>query len=82
MDKLIVVEEKGVREYLEKRNIIKQYKKAKSNLENRNFLQISFKKRQPKSFNGYYFRITGKYRAFGYFKSASIFIVVEINDHQ
>lgn len=82
MDKLVVLEEKGIFKYLEDRKILKQYKKAKTNLQNRNFLQISFKKRQPKSFNGYYFRITGKYRAFGYYKTPNVFIVIEISDHQ
>jgi len=78
----IVVEEKGIRQYLESRNILKRYKKAKVSFQKGNILQVSLKKRQPRSFGEMQFKITGKYRAFGYFKEPHIFIVTEISDHQ
>ena len=77
-----VLEEKGVRKYLEKRGIINQYRKVKKSLERGSYQQIRFKKRQPKQFGEFQFRITDKYRAFGYFKEQDIFIVTEISDHQ
>ena len=77
-----VLEEKGVREYLSKRNILKQYKQAKHNFVEGRFQQISLKKRQPKETGAFQFKITKKYRAFGYFKESKVFIVTEISDHQ
>jgi len=77
-----VYEEKNVRKYLEKRNILNQYKQAKENFVAGRFQQIQLKKRRPKKFEGLQFRITKKYRAFGYFKTSTIFIVTEISDHQ
>jgi hypothetical protein len=77
-----ILEEKGVKKYLEKRGIIKQYRKVKKNFEEGNYQQILLKKRQPKQFGEFQFRITDKYRAFGYFKEQDIFIVTEISDHQ
>ena len=63
-----VLEEKGILNYLQKRQLLKQYQQAKRNLQAGRFQQISLKKRQPKSFQGLQFRITQKYRAYGYFK--------------
>ena len=82
MNRILVVEEKGVREYLEKRNILKQYKQAKQNFVEGRYQQIQLKKRQPRTLNEFQFRITKKYRAFGYFKELHVFIVIEISDHQ
>ena len=77
-----IVEEKGIRKHLEQRNILGQYKKAKEDFEANRFQQIQLKKRQPKKIEGFQFRITKKYRAFGYFKDNAVFIVTEISDHQ
>ena len=77
-----VLEEKGVRKYLESRGIINRYRKAKKSFENGSYQQVHFKKRQPKQLGEFQFRITDKYRAFGYFKEQNIFIVTEISDHQ
>ena len=68
-------------DYLSKRNIVPQYKKAKEFLKNNHLLSVKFKKRQPKSLGGYYFRINQKYRAIGVFDGQD-FIVTEISDHQ
>ena len=70
-----ILEEKEVRKYLERRNIISQYRKVKKNFEEGSYQQIHFKKRQPKQFGEFQFRITDKYWAFGYFKDQSVFIV-------
>jgi hypothetical protein len=39
-----ILEEKGVKKYLEKRGIIKQYRKVKKNFEEGNYQQILLKK--------------------------------------
>jgi len=77
-----ILEEKGVREYLEKHNILKKYKQVKNNFEAGRYQQIQLKKRQPKQLNELQFRISKKYRAFRYFKDNNLFIVTEISDHQ
>ena len=68
-------------DYLEKRNLITRYKKAKELLKKHEFEAVKFKKRQPKSAGIYYFRISRKYRALGVFDGKD-FIVTEISDHQ
>lgn len=77
-----VFEEEGVVEYLEARNITQLYLKAKRYLELGYFGQVDLRKRKPKTEGIFYFRITKKYRALGYFASKDTFIVVEISDHQ
>ncbi|WP_445735693.1 hypothetical protein [Mariniflexile sp.] len=52
-----VFEEKGVRQYLGKRNILTQYQQAKENFEAGRFQQIQLKKRQPKNFKDYSFAL-------------------------
>jgi hypothetical protein len=49
--------------YLEKRNLLKQYKKAKNFMLLGFFENISLKKREPKEDDIYYFRINKKFRA-------------------
>ncbi|NOX87199.1 MAG: hypothetical protein GXO86_14780 [Chlorobi bacterium] len=73
--------DKSIFEYLEKRNLIKQYKKAKELLKLNQLTSVHFKKRKPKTSGKYYFRITKKYRAIGVFDGKD-FIVTEISDHQ
>ena len=77
-----VLEEKGVRKYLEKHNIIGKYKQAKNNFEAGRYQQIQLEKRQPKQLIELQFRISKKYCAFGYFRGKDIFIVTEISAHQ
>lgn len=43
---------------------------------------VDLRKRQPKNQNKFYFRISKKYRAFGYINNNKEFIVTEISDHQ
>lgn len=79
---VLIVEEKGVYEYLDSRKILTAYKKVKSHFQKGSYQQIDLKKRKPKSANFYQFRITKKYRALGYFSDQDTFIVVTISDHQ
>lgn len=78
---MIVRERKDVIAYIEKRQIGKQYLKAKKSLEGNQFKQVDFKVRKPKSLGIYQFRITKKYRAFGHYID-NIFVVASISDHQ
>lgn len=71
----------SILEYLESRNILKNYKKAKEFLKKNYLTTVQFRKRKPKSEGKYYFRITQKYRAIGIFDGHD-FIVTEISDHQ
>lgn len=73
--------DESVLNYLSKRNILTQYRKAKELLKQGQFSSVKFKKRKPKSGGIYYFRITQKYRAIGIFDGED-FIVTEISDHQ
>jgi len=77
-----VFEEEGVVEYLQARKITRQYLKAKRYIEMGYYGQVDLRKREPKTEGIYYFRITKKYRALGYFENKQTFIVVEISDHQ
>ena len=58
-----VVEKNSVITYLKKRNLTKQYLKAKQHIISNNFRAVDLKKRQPYSEDIWYFRITKKYRA-------------------
>ncbi len=46
------------------------------------FGQVDLRKREPKSEGIFYFKITRKYMALGYFGNKTTFIVTEISDHQ
>ena len=71
----------SILEYLKKRNLVSQYKKAKELLKQNQLASVYFKKRSPKSSGKYYFRVTKKYRAIGVFDGKD-FLVTEISDHQ
>ncbi len=79
-----VVELHEVFEYLKKRGLIKQYKKAKNYILNWGLETVLFKKRKPRTSKIYQFRINSKYRAFWYYddNNDSIFKVIKISDHQ
>ncbi len=76
-----VKEHKGIREYLEKRQLTKQYRKQKSLIKAGYFDLAHLKKMTPKSSEIYYFRINKKYRAIGFIEKDT-FVVTEIWDHQ
>ncbi len=67
--------------YLQKRNIVKPYLKAKNYFESGHSQMIDLKLLQPKKEKQFQFRITDKYRAVGYYKENG-FLVTEISDHQ
>ncbi len=77
-----VREKPKVIEYLKSRQLIKPYLKAKGYIEAGLYELVDLRKRQPKSQNKFYFRITKKYRAFGYINENNELIVTEISDHQ
>jgi len=77
-----ILEEEGVIAYLRSRDISKQYLKAKRYIEMGYFGQVDLRKREPKVSGIYYFKITKKYRALGYFENKTTFVVTEISDHQ
>ncbi len=76
-----VFESDDVLIYLEKRNLIKQYKKAKNFILLWYFENASLKKREPKDEDVYYFRINKQYRAIWYIENNN-FYILEIHDHQ
>lgn len=67
--------------YLKKRNLSKQYKKAKRLIIQGHTSQARFKKRKPYSDNLYYFRINKQYRAIGGFIDQETLLVTHIDDH-
>lgn len=77
----VVEKSEKILHYLQQRNLVKAYVKAKTLLENGDLQSPDFKKRKPKHLEVYYFRITKKYRAIGRFKG-DLFVVTEISDHQ
>lgn len=77
-----ILEEKEVLEYLEARNLTKQYDKAKKYLLMGLSTKVRFKLRNPKKDEVWYFRINSQYRAFGYFNENDELIIFEINNHQ
>ena len=66
---------------LKKRQLDKQYKKAKNLLLSGNQNHSRFKTRQPYSDNCYYFRLNKQYRAVGLLINSSTFLVTNIDDH-
>lgn len=68
-------------EYLESRNLLKQYKKAKNYILSGKFTTVQLRKKEPKSLNIWYFRINQQYRAIGYIEQ-NIFYIIAVDDHQ
>ena len=77
-----IFEKKDILPYLEKRNLLKQYKKAKEYLLKGNTLQVKFKERNPKGSGIWYFRINRQYRALGVFDENGSLIIFKIDNHQ
>lgn len=77
-----VREKPHVIKYLKNHQLTKSYLKAKGYIEAGLFELVDLRKRQPKSQNKFYFRITRKYRAFGYISKNNELIVTDISDHQ
>ncbi len=77
-----VYERKEILPYLQERNLLAQYKKAKELLLRGNVMQVRFKKRHPKGSGIWYFRINQQYRALCVFNTERDLIVFAIDDHQ
>lgn len=77
-----ILEKKEILPYLEERNLLKQYKKAKDYLLKGNTLQVKFKERNPKGSGIWYFRINRQFRAFGVFDDNGNLIIFRIDNHQ
>ncbi len=71
----------GVVSYLQKRNLIKQYKKAKKKILDWYTSDLDLKERKPKDSGIYSFRINRQYRAFGIIQD-DVLIIFEMNNHQ
>ena len=78
---MIIVETKSVFTFLEKRNLLNQYAKAKRYLKTGYSENVDFKIRKPKSNKFYSFRINKQYRAWCIFDEG-VLKVFDINDHQ
>jgi len=77
-----IFERKEVLQYLEARQLVKQYKKVKEYLLNGNTLQVKFKERNPKGSGIWYFRINKQFRALGVFVKEGNLIIFKIDNHQ
>ncbi len=76
-----IVERKDLLHYLEKRNLLQKYKKAKNFLLAGGFGLVNFKKRKPKKGEIWHFRIDKQFRALCYFDKNTL-IVFDIDNHQ
>ena len=76
-----ILEKKEILPYLQKRNLLKQYKKAKQYLLQGNTIQIKFKERNPKGSGIWYFRINKQYRALTVFNDDGDLVVFKIDNH-
>ena len=80
MIKKILISQEWIN-YIEKRNLWKQYQKSKLYLISWNFSSINFSIRQPKKDKIYYFRINKQFRVKWYLENQT-FKVIEIDNHQ
>lgn len=76
-----IIERKEIVLYLKRRNLLRQYKKAKNFLLSGNFYLADFKKRQPFQNKIWYFKINRQFRALAYFNN-NILVVFDIDNHQ
>jgi hypothetical protein len=77
----LILEEDYILEYLEKRNILKQYKKSKSNILNWNYSWNKIWYKEPKKDEIIYFRINKQFRALCRINWIKL-IVFDIDNHQ
>lgn len=76
-----IIERKDLISYLEKRNLLPKYKKAKTFLLSEGFRLVDFKKRKPKKDEIWSFRIDKQFRALCYFDDDTL-VVFDIDNHQ
>lgn len=77
-----ILEKKEILPYLEARNLLKQYQKAKRYLLSGGSVQTKFKERNPKGSGVWSFRINKQFRALGVFDEIGNLIVFKIDNHQ
>lgn len=77
-----IYEKKEILIFLKTRGLVKQYKKAKNYLLNKNTIQIKFKERKPKGSGIWSFRINKQFRALCVFNNYGDLIVFKIDNHQ
>ncbi len=77
-----IFEDEWIFDFLQKRNLLIQYKKAKINILSWNNLKNYFKERNPKGSNIWYFRINKKYRAWWSFDNDWNLVIFKIDNHQ
>jgi plasmid maintenance system killer protein len=68
--------------FLQKRQLSVQYKKAKKNILKGNLITVDFKKRHPYKTEKYYFKINRQFRAICIFSDKKTINIFEIDDHQ
>jgi len=68
--------------FLEKRNLLNQYKKSKNKLMSWDIGWLDFKERQPKWSKIYSFRINKQFRVIWFFDEENDFIVSYVDNHQ
>ena len=78
---LTIYETANAKKYLESRQLISLYQKAKKILLSGDTKRVNFKLRKPKQDEIYEFYIDKKFRAFGRFEETD-FLVFKISDHQ
>jgi len=78
---LDIEEEFEILDFLQKRNLVEQYKKAKSNILIWNFWWNKIDYRKPKKDNIIYFRINKQFRAYWHIEWNKL-VVFAINNHQ
>ncbi|MCH2188491.1 hypothetical protein MK079_01520 [Candidatus Gracilibacteria bacterium] len=76
-----VIESSKVVAYLEKRNLVGQYIKAKGFILIGLEKQVGFKLRKPRHLDIYYFRINKQFRAYGVLDN-DILKIFKIDNHQ
>lgn len=74
-----IEEEIYIVSFLEKRNLLSQYKKAKQKILDGNFREL--KLRKPKENAVWYFRINKQFRAYGHFEWNTL-VIYKIDNHQ
>ncbi len=78
--KLILEKDENIFNYLVRRGLLAQYKKAKQKIISWIFNELSL--REPKSDGVWYFRINKQFRAYALLKDKDVFVVYRIDNHQ
>lgn len=76
----VLITEKCI-QFLQRKELVSRWKKAKQSILLGNFSSVDFKKRRPYKSEKYYFRLNRQYRAIGFIEHGTLKIF-EINDHQ